>query len=161
MRRGGKAESILIKAAVSVSRTGDATMVAGIYPRLPKAEVFYPERDDEPLGETDAHALETSNLFSTLLMFFRKNTQVYVAMDNFLYYEEGNPKACISPDVYVVKGVSNARRDTYKVWDEQDCVPAVVFEFTSKSSRFLDLGKKKDICEKLHVAEYFLFDPIE
>lgn len=30
---------------------------------------------------------------------------MYVAGDNFFYHEEGNPRAVISPDVYVVRGV--------------------------------------------------------
>src|SRR5262249_48392949 len=76
------------------------------------------------------------------------------------YYVEGNPRAVVSPDCYVVFGVGNQLRDCYKVWEEMGRMPNVVFEFTSKSTRKEDTGKKFQIYERsLKVKEYFLFDP--
>lgn len=135
-------------------------MIATLRPKLKKPEIFYPERDEDPLGETDFHAHETIGLFEALRSFFKADRDIYVAMDNFLYYKKDHPKAVISPDVYVVKGVEKKKRRTYKVWEEGGHVPAVVFEITSASSKTLDLGKKKTICEELGVKEYFLFDPL-
>ena len=37
--------------------------------------------------------------------FFHGRTDVFIASDIFWYWEEGNPKACIAPDVMVVPGV--------------------------------------------------------
>ena len=34
----------------------------------------------------------------------RGRADVYVGSNNFLYYERGNPRAVVSPDVYVVVG---------------------------------------------------------
>ncbi len=125
----------------------------------PKPKVFYPVRDGKPMAETDFHAIEMAALCFALQDFFASDGNVYAAMNNFGYYVEGKPKKCFSPDVYVVKGVSNEKRDCYQVWAEGGRVPTVVFEFTSRSSKKADLGRKKDLCEQLGVAEYFLFDP--
>ncbi len=46
--------------------------------------------------------------------YFRNEPQVYVAGHMLLYYEEGNPTACVAPDVFVVQGVTKGERRTYK-----------------------------------------------
>jgi Uma2 family endonuclease len=85
---------------------------------------------------------------------------VYVSGTNFLYYEEGNPRARICPDVYVVFGVPSHLRDCYMSWREGGKLPDVVLEFTSKKTRREDTYKKYPLYEQvLRVPEYFLFDP--
>ena len=76
----------------------------------------------------------------------------------FLYYLEGEPRASVAPDLFVVKGVAKHPRRIYKLWEEGQ-VPCLVVEVTSESSRNDDLGKKKACYESLGVEEYFLFDP--
>src|SRR5882724_1186737 len=124
-----------------------------------KERIVYPVRDEEPLGETDLHAQETIALFNVLKLHFTAAGDVYVAADNFVYFVEGKPKICVSPDVYVVFGVEKKLRDCYMVWEEGGHVPNVVFEVTSRSSRAYDLGKKRSRCRRFGVQEYFLFDP--
>ena len=51
-----------------------------------------------------------------------------------LYYVEGNPSACVAPDVFVVKGVPKQERRIYKLWEELQ-PPTVVFEITSRGPR--------------------------
>jgi hypothetical protein len=75
------------------------------------------------------------------------------------YYEEGNPAACVAPDVFVVLGVAKGERRTYKVWEEGQ-PPTVVFEITSRGSRLEDLGTKRALYAMLGVREYFLYDPL-
>lgn len=125
----------------------------------PIADIEYPVRDDEPLAETDLHAQETIALFQALQEFFSAAADVYVAMDNFIYFEKGNPAACLSPDVYVVKGAASRLRDCYKAWEEDGRPPAAVFEITSSKTKKNDQGPKKQTCQRLGVQEYFLFDP--
>ncbi len=85
---------------------------------------------------------------------------MYVAANNFLYWQEGDPKQCVSPDVYIVFGVRKPPRDCYKVWEEGGRTPDVVFEFTSKKTRKEDTHTKRRLYEQvLKVSEYFLFDP--
>jgi Protein of unknown function (DUF820). len=59
----------------------------------------------------------------------------------------------------VVKGVPKGNRRFFQVWKEGKA-PDVVFELTSKKTRYEDLGAKKGTYEVLGVQEYFIFDPL-
>lgn len=122
------------------------------------ARIEYPESDGMPMAETDTHVTEMGSLLDTLKDRYRLDPNVYVAANNFIYYEEGVPSSCLSPDVYVVFGVPKGERRTYKVWEEKQA-PTVVFELTSRKTRVEDKGNKKALCADLGVAEYFLCDP--
>jgi Uma2 family endonuclease len=82
-----------------------------------------------------------------------------VAANMLLYYEEGNPAACVVPDVFVVQGVAKHERRIYKVWEESQ-PPTVVCEITSKGTRLEDLGTKRALYAMLGVREYFVYDPL-
>ena len=43
---------------------------------------------------------------------------MYVSGDLLIYYEEGNPRVAVAPDVFVVFGVEDRMRMSYKVWEE-------------------------------------------
>lgn len=122
-------------------------------------QIDYPERDGKPLGETDTHRREILAIIAMLEQFFAANADVYVSGNLMFYYEEGNPSAVVSPDVFVVKGVPKKERRTYKLWEEGQ-PPAVVFEITSRSTRLEDKGAKRELFAMLRVREYFLFDPL-
>jgi Uma2 family endonuclease len=128
-----------------------------IFPPLPAIE--YPESDGKPLGETDAHRREILAIISMLDLYFAAHADVYISGNLMLYYEEGNPRAVVSPDVFVVKGVSKHERRVYKLWEEGQ-PPTVVFEITSRSTRLEDKGSKRELFAMLRVREYFLFDPL-
>ena len=83
---------------------------------------------------------------------------VYVGSNNFLYYERGNPRAVVAPDVYVVVGAPAGLRDTYMLWNEPKG-PDFVLEVTSASTRRDDERRKRDVYAALGVREYFLYDP--
>src|SRR5947209_5867888 len=122
-------------------------------------QVDYPETDGKPMAETDVHIDALIYLREALRDYFRDAPQVYVAGNMLLYYEEGNPAACVAPDVFVVQGVAKRERRTYKLWEEGQ-PPAVVFEITSRGSRLEDLGTKRVVYAMLGVREYFLYDPL-
>lgn len=126
----------------------------------PQAAIHYPERDGKPMGETDTHRQEMMDAIAALIEFFRDRPDVYVAGNLLLYYEEGNPSAVVSPDVFVVFGVPQQLRRTYKLWEEKQ-PPASVIEITSLSTRLEDLGTKRALYEEIGVGEYFLFDPLD
>jgi Uma2 family endonuclease len=121
--------------------------------------IVYPERDGKPMGETDRHVYCITNSISALAWHFAGRDDVYVAGNNFIYFEEGNPRACVSPDTYVVFGVPSGLRDTYFTWLNGDHLPGLVIEFTSRETKSEDYRRKKDLYEKFGVAEYFIFDP--
>jgi Uma2 family endonuclease len=94
-----------------------------------------------------------------LTQFFRQVLDVYVAGNMMFYFEEGDPSACVAPDVFVVKKPDKKMRRTYKLWEEEQA-PSVIFEITSRSTKFADSGNKHELYERLGVREYFLFDPL-
>lgn len=125
----------------------------------PEKQIVYPETDGKPMAETDVHIDALIYLREALKDYFREESNVYVAGNMLFYYEEGNPEACVAPDVFVVKGVPKRERRIYKLWDE-GVPPAVVFEITSRGTRLEDLGTKRALYAMLGVTEYFLYDPL-
>ena len=127
---------------------------------LPHDAVFYPTSDGQSMAETDLHAACMVYVASALRWWFKKNGRddVYVGSNNFLYYERGNPRAVVSPDVYVVVGAPAGLRDTYMLWNEPKG-PDFVLEVTSASTRRNDERRKRDVYAALGVREYFLYDP--
>ncbi len=111
------------------------------------------------MAETDTHRDAMADTIATLKEFYRTASDVYVAGNLLLYYEEGNRAASIAPDVFVVFGIAKGRRRTYKLWEEGRS-PDVVIEFTSGSTRLEDLGTKRYLYAALGVHEYFLCDPL-
>ncbi|MFN3763741.1 MAG: Uma2 family endonuclease, partial [Anaerolineae bacterium] len=145
-------------AEVAVQEKIDVTpRVEVVY--LPPTPVEYPESDGKPMGETDAHINLLIYLREALADYFRDDPNVYVAGNLFVYYVEGDPSQVVCPDVFVVKGVPKGERRIFQVWKEGKG-PDVVFELTSRKTRYEDLGAKKGIYELLGVQEYFLFDPL-
>jgi Uma2 family endonuclease len=122
-------------------------------------QIHYPESDGKPMGETDVHIDALIYLREALRDYFRDDPQIYVAGNMLLYYEEGNPSACVAPDVFVVQGVAKGERWTYRLWDERQ-PPTVVIEITSRGSRLEDLGTKRAVYAMLEVREFFLYDPL-
>lgn len=123
--------------------------------------IDYPESDDKPMGETDWHIDWTLRLRDMLKVRYR-GQQVYVASDLLLYYHEGVPQDFVVPDGFVVLDCDPSRRRFFKTWEEQR-IPNVVFEFTSKrkkgsgtdcaehlegrfGNRFLTPGSTRNLC---------------
>jgi len=111
------------------------------------------------MAETQRHGNQMLYNIGALTVYFRDRPDVYVAGNNFLYYKEGDPKARVSPDTYVVFGVGNQERDSYMVWKEGGKLPDVIFEVTSKKTRREDTDRKRPLYEQMRVSEYVLFDP--
>ena len=123
-------------------------------------EVDYPTSDGKPMGETDLHRQDMVDVIDTLSDRYAAQTDVYVTGNLLLFYEEGNRRKHISPDVFMVRGVSKEPpRDYYLLWREGKS-PDVVIEITSKTTRREDQNKKLTIYRDiLKVPEYFQFDP--
>jgi Uma2 family endonuclease len=122
--------------------------------------IEYPTRDGRPMAETDKHREIAFYIIQALKTYFMDRSDVYVSGNNFVFWEEGNPKARISPDAYVVFGSSPDLRDSFMTWKEDGTLPAVVFEFTSRKTQREDTDIKLPLYENvLKTPEYFLFDP--
>ncbi len=120
--------------------------------------VHYPESDGRPMAETQAHGQVMIDLIHALGRRYAEVPDVYIWGNMLLYYVEGDPRACLAPDLFLVKGVDKHVRRTYKLWEERQ-VPSLAIEVTSRSTRTEDLKLKKGVYERLGVDEYFLFDP--
>ncbi|HET6384550.1 MAG TPA: Uma2 family endonuclease [Armatimonadota bacterium] len=129
--------------------------------RNPRPGVIeYPDSDGKPMAESDIHRINATQTIDGMMIYLRDHPDGYVSGNNFIFYEEGNPKKSVSPDAYVVFGVPSHIRRTFKVWEEGGHVPDVVFEFTSRKTRREDDRIKYPLYEKvLKVKEYFRFDP--
>jgi hypothetical protein len=77
--------------------------------------IHYPESDGKPMGETDVHIDALIYLREAWRDYFRDDPQMYVAGNMLLYYEEGNPAACVAPDVFAVQGVAKQERRIYRL----------------------------------------------
>jgi Uma2 family endonuclease len=121
-------------------------------------EIYYPESDGKPMGETEHHRDEIYGLIWVLQQHYRDVPDVHVTGNLFLYYVQGDPRFVVCPDVFVVRGVSKHERRTYKLWEEGQ-VPCLVIEVTSDSTKEEDTQGKKDLYERLGVEEYILHDP--
>jgi Uma2 family endonuclease len=121
--------------------------------------IEYPEEDDLPMAEGDAQREYLSYATKVLRIFFQARQDVYVSGNLLIYYEKGNKEACIAPDTFVVFGVDNRDRGSYKVWEENNTVPAFVLEITSASTVARDQRNKPELYQKLGVKEYFQYDP--
>jgi Uma2 family endonuclease len=122
--------------------------------------VYYPSEDGKSKAVTIVHVNEALELFSLLRNHFRARPDVLVSCDSFWYWEEGNPKARISPDIMVCLGVDRKSIErSYVLWRYYNVVPSVCFEFAAGRTWRKNLTQVKDIYEGLGVREYFLFDP--
>ena len=131
-------------------------------PRRPATrKIDYPTGDGKPMAETDLHRRDMVDLIETLEDHFAADLDVYISGNLLLFYEEGNRRRHVSPDVFMVRGVQKKLRDHYLLWLEGKG-PDVVIELTSKTTRREDQKKKWTLYrDVLMVPEYFQFDPTE
>ena len=120
----------------------------------------YPTSDGKPMAETDWHRGLMNALIQTLKVWYAAQSRVYVSGNLLLFYEEGNRRRHVSPDVFVVKGIAKHDRPNYLLWEEGKG-PDVAIELTSSSTRHEDMEDKFHLYQDtLRVKEYFLFDPL-
>lgn len=123
-------------------------------------EIYYPERDGRPMGETELHIRELIRLLQSLDHRYEERPDVYVGGDLLLYYEEGNPRTFVVPDIFVAIGAPKLpQRRIYKLWEEV-VPPTLVIEVTSRSTSREDRVTKRALYAQLGVQEYFLYDPL-
>lgn len=123
-------------------------------------ELDYPTSDGKPMAETERHRDEMMELIWTLQRHLADDPMVCVSGNLLLFYEEGNRRKHVSPDVFVARGVPRRERLNYLVWREGKG-PDFVIELTSKSTRAEDRKTKLALYrDVLRVSEYILFDPL-
>ncbi len=123
--------------------------------------VCYPETDGEPLPDGFYQAPLFEQVTPVLRRYLeRREVEVIVSGDTFIYYEQGNPTARIAPDCYVTFGVSpDAIRphNSYFTWHVGK-VPDFVLEIASASTDRRDLEEKRVLYARLGIGEYWRYD---
>src|SRR6476469_1410384 len=130
-----------------------------ILTQVEQVEIEYPSSDGEPIAERNITRDYMTYSVEAVKLYFQERSDVYVSANSFIYYEEGNNQAVVAPDVYVVFGVTNRKRDNYKVWEEGGITPDFVLEITSETTQTKDQETKPEIYRALGVREYFQYDP--
>ena len=111
------------------------------------------------MAETPKHQQVMTDCMDVLRSHFRRFVDVYIGGNMMLYYEEGNPRKSISPDVFMVRGLSKKELRTYKTWEQPPTLDFVL-EVASPSTYTRDFNKKMEIYAKiLRVKEYCIYDP--
>jgi len=149
-----------LKSTGRVRETNMATIPSPLRSLRADAEIDYPTGDGRPVGETPLHLKNLTTAIKTLERHFEREPLVYVWGNMFVYYEKGNRRKHVSPDVFVALGVPKDKpREHYLIWEEGHGLDFVV-ELTSKSTQDEDLDDKMSIYQdEMPVPEYFLFDP--
>ena len=120
----------------------------------------YPSEDDEPMAATGFHGVQIRTLSDQLACYFDNELPVYIGIDSFIYYYEGDRAKFVAPDIYVVLGAAKyPERRSFYTWAE-GVVPTVVFEFLSDSTAAHDRGTKlRQYLIDIGVQEYFIHQP--
>lgn len=121
--------------------------------------------DFGPNLESEQHRTTMNDLVSSLQAWLRDHgiTDTYVGANMAIYFSASQilNNDFLGPDVFVVKDTSLRRRKSWVVWQEHR-TPCVVVELLSGSTEDRDRGAKMlTYAKTLHVAEYYLFDPLD
>ena len=130
----------------------------------PAAATAVPEPDDVeyPEGHWIAQSLwhgdAVRQAATALDHHFRERQDTLVGMEVRVYYERGNDKVWLQPDVQVVFGVKRGNRSSFKVWEEGKA-PDFVLEVASPSTAENDAEHKAREYASIGVREYWRLDP--
>ena len=119
-------------------------------------DVEYPEGNW--IAQSIWHGKAVSQAAVALDNHFRNRDNVLVAMELLVYYEPGNNKVCLKPDLQVVFGVQRGDRSSYKVWEEGK-IADFVLEVASPSTADKDAKHKAQEYARIGVREYWRLDP--
>ena len=120
----------------------------------------YPCEDDEPMAATGFHADQIRIFSDQISRYFAINPHIYIGIDSFIYYREGDITKFVAPDVYVVFGVDKfPQRRSFYTWSE-GAVPTAIFEFLSDATANQDRHEKvQRYLRDMAAQEYFIHQP--
>ena len=120
--------------------------------------IDYPSSDGKPMADSDTQRAAIIYAIDALRTWYAERDDVYVSGDLLIYYREGDVEARIAPDAFVVFGVRDHERTSYRMWEEPKA-PDWVLEVASRSTWREDVGRKRQVYERLGVPEYWQYDP--
>lgn len=146
-----------VTATKATELAGQASPVTEVAAHAPDV-VEYPDRLWTAPSVWHGHAVGFAT--TALDHHFRDRNNVLVAMELVVYYERGNNRAWLQPDVQVVFGVDDphANRSTFKVWEEGKA-PDFVLEVASPSTAEHEAQYQARRYAAIGVREYWRLDP--
>jgi Uma2 family endonuclease len=123
------------------------------------AVVLYPDSDSFPAADTLLQASWVLLLFAHLKRQYRNDANTFVAGDHLIYPTRGENRLCQAPDVYVAYERPKGDRGSYRVWEEGDILPQVIFEVWSPNNRYTEMQDKFAFYEKHGAEEYYILYP--
>lgn len=119
----------------------------------------YPYSDGHFEMEGDFHSGPLRALLDALRAVFDGRDNMYFASDMGLFFEKGNRRAVVVPDLVVVFGAAKRSRNSLKLWEEPKA-PDFVMEVISEDSLRNDMEYKPPLYAALRVTEYWTFDSL-
>jgi len=124
-----------------------------------KKKVKYPDSDGQPIADNTLQFHWITKIKNNLDIMYKNDPNVFVAGALLRYAVEGNNKIRIGPDVMVAFGRPKGDRGAYKMWEEGNIAPQVVFEILSHRNMPKKMAKQFSFYDTYGVEEYYLYDP--
>jgi hypothetical protein len=114
---------------------------------------------EEKVGEDLLQRLIVELLRPLIVALFAlRGKKALVGADQFIYWEQHNPRKVVAPDIYVLPGVGpRTRVKAWKVW-ETGIVPSFALEVMGDDER-KDVERSPERYAELGVKEVIVFDP--
>jgi Uma2 family endonuclease len=124
-----------------------------------KRQIIYPDSDGKRMADNTKQYNWIVKIKENLERLFDDEANVFVAGDLLWYPEEGDNKTRMAPDAMVVFGRPKGDRGSYRMWEEDNIAPQVVFEILSPGNRKAEMERKFAFYERYGVEEYYVYDP--
>ena len=119
----------------------------------------FPDSDGQPMADNTLQYEWISLVKWNVEAYFRDDPNVFVAGDNLIYPDPTDATVRQAPDVYVAFGRPKGYRGSYKLWEEADIFPQVIFEVWSPNNRADEMEAKRRFYEYWGAEEYYLIYP--
>lgn len=123
-------------------------------------DIFYEEPGPIEEGMRQEHSIDL--IKRCLSDHYEGRPDVFVSNAVFLSYDQTNGNARVRPDLFITFGVDaetiRHNLPNYWLW-EIGQPPDFVMEVASPSTAANDLGRKRQLYQRLNITEYWRFDP--
>ncbi len=124
---------------------------------VPAFGLVFPDSDGQPMAENTRQYEAIVTLKGNIEAF--APADAFVAGDHLIYVDSRDPAARQAPDVYVAFGRPRGHRGGYKLWEEANVFPQVVFEVLGPSNTAAEMRAKRRFYFNHGAEEYYEFDP--
>ncbi|MFO0825604.1 MAG: Uma2 family endonuclease [Gemmataceae bacterium] len=122
-----------------------------------ETELEFPDSDGMPMAENTRQYEAIVTLKGNIEAFAPKDA--FVAGDHLIYVDRGDSSVRYAPDVYVAFGRPRGHRGSYKLWEEANIFPQVIFEVLAPSNTETEMEEKRKFYFSHGAEEYYEFDP--